>query len=771
MLVIGGGPAGSTIAALLAEHGRDVVLLEKAHHPRFHIGESLLPANVPLFERLGVREQVERIGMPKYGVEFVSPDHDHRAYFEFAEAWDKSHALRLAGAALGVRRDPVPQRRRARARRRSKAAGCARSRFDADGATRAGRARRRRAGARWRARFVVDASGRDTLLANQFGCKREEPEAQQRGAVRPLHRRASGCPARPKATSRIFWFEHGWFWFIPLADGTTSVGAVCWPYYLKSRDKPLTEFFRDTIALCPALAERLKGATLVDDAVHATGNYSYSSTHCSGERFLMLGDAYAFIDPVFSSGVFLAMNSAFDGADVVEATLDRPRRGGARARRRFDAAHAARARASSRGSSTASPNPTMRELFMHPRNPLRVKEALLSLLAGDIYGKTPIWPSILALKALYYLVSLGNLGRSLCGSGSAGASTSATSRLRRREPRRGPGGPVPRRPLRCLPRAGGRAGAHAPTTCPLPGPEVEGPVESGAAPSAAPAPASRSGSSASASPRCRFRRLSRLRPDEHLCAAACPSVAYRGPFLRADRDGARAILFAGQRIVVDLSLGASVPTRSNDNEARQGMPDLAGTFEIGPNVNVGLWQSDDRQHEARACVCRCARRSPCRRRRRRSASVFSPNLNLDVRGLAGRWNLGMLAGPLFADRRYHEYFYGVAPSLRDGDAAGLRGAGRLCRLARHGGVRRAASATSGSAASFATTTCTAPSFAASPLVRREQRADRGLRRVLDLRRLRPARGGRRLTATRRSPEPPGPAHRLLFALLIVAARH
>src|SRR5450631_1048527 len=88
VLVVGGGPAGSTIAALLAERGRDVVLLEKQHHPRFHIGESLLPANVALFERLGLREQVEAIGMPKYGVEFVSPDHEKRQFIEFGEAWD-----------------------------------------------------------------------------------------------------------------------------------------------------------------------------------------------------------------------------------------------------------------------------------------------------------------------------------------------------------------------------------------------------------------------------------------------------------------------------------------------------------------------------------------------------------------------------------------------------------------------------------------------------------------------------------------------------------
>src|ERR1700690_1656614 len=91
VLVIGGGPAGATAAALLAERGYRVVLLEKAHHPRFHIGESLLPANLPLFERLGVAEEVHAIGMQKWGAEFVSPWHAVRSQtFEFAEAWNKS---------------------------------------------------------------------------------------------------------------------------------------------------------------------------------------------------------------------------------------------------------------------------------------------------------------------------------------------------------------------------------------------------------------------------------------------------------------------------------------------------------------------------------------------------------------------------------------------------------------------------------------------------------------------------------------------------------
>ena len=407
VLVVGGGPAGATIAALLAERGRDVILVEKAHHPRFHIGESLLPANAQLFDALGVRAEVERLGMAKYGVEFVSPDHDQQAMVEFADAWDKSMPY-----AWQVRRSELDEMlfRNAAARGAHAIEGCHVREvvFDDAGATVQAElddgAKRS-----WRARFVVDASGRDTLLANQFRCKEKNPKHNS-AAVYAHFTGATRLPGKAEGNITIFWFEHGWFWFIPLADGTTSIGAVCWPYYLKSRQKPLPEFFQDTIAMCPALAARLAGATLAAE-VHATGNYSYSSTRSSGDRYLLLGDAYAFIDPVFSSGVLLAMKSGFAGADVVETTLDRPRLA-AGARRRFDKLVRRGPREFSWFIFRVS-SPTMRSFFMHPQNPLRVKEALMSLLAGDIYGKTPIWPSIVALKAMYYLACLGDLARSL----------------------------------------------------------------------------------------------------------------------------------------------------------------------------------------------------------------------------------------------------------------------------------------------------------------------------------------------------------------------
>jgi flavin-dependent dehydrogenase len=408
VFVVGGGPAGSTIATLLARQGRRVVLAEKDRHPRFHIGESLLPANVALFEQLGVRDAVERIGMPKWGVEFVSPQHEHTSRLEFAEAWDKGMPM-----AWQVRRSELDEIlfRNAAASGATALEGCQVRTvdFDAEGATVTARV----AGGglrRWRARYVVDASGRETLLARRFDSKRANP-AHNSAAIFGHYTGARRLPGKEEGNISIFWFAHGWFWFIPLADGSTSVGAVCWPHYLKSRAKPLREFFDDTIAMCPRLAERLAGAALLDDKVWATGNYSYGSTVACGERWLMAGDAYAFVDPVFSSGVYLAMASAFRGAELVAATLDRPREAAA-ARRRYEH-HMRKGPREFSSFIFRMTNPAMRELFMAPRNPLRTKEAVLSLLAGDIFGRTPIWASLAAFKAVYYLSSLRHLPRTV----------------------------------------------------------------------------------------------------------------------------------------------------------------------------------------------------------------------------------------------------------------------------------------------------------------------------------------------------------------------
>jgi len=407
VLVIGGGPAGSTAAALLASKGHRVTLIEKARHPRFHIGESLLPANLPLLEKLGVADQVKAIGMEKWGAEFVSPWHDHKQEFQFANAWDKSmpYAYQVERAAF----DEILIRN-ADLKGAEVIEGCRVENVaflpDAQGAmvqTRADDG----AATTWHARFVVDASGRDTLLGNQLKAKVRN-EKHNSTALYAHFKGAIRNKGQAEGNITIFWFEHGWFWFIPLQDGKTSIGAVTWPYYLKTRTKPLPEFLLDTIALCPQLKACLADAEIISD-VQATGNYSYQCDRTHGEGYILLGDAFTFIDPVFSSGVMLAMNSGFVGAETVDTCLRQPAMAKA-ALKHFDVSMRTGPKQFSWFIYRVT-NPTMRNLFMGPKNLWRMEEALLSVLAGDIFGKTPIRTSLAAFKAVYYLMSLANLKR------------------------------------------------------------------------------------------------------------------------------------------------------------------------------------------------------------------------------------------------------------------------------------------------------------------------------------------------------------------------
>src|SRR5215472_2569601 len=200
-----------------------------------------------------------------------------------------------------------------------------------------------------------------------------------------------------------------------------------------------------TIALCPPLAERLKNARLISD-VEATGNYSYSAALSHGRNYLLVGDAFAFVDPVFSSGVWLAMHGGAVAADTIDTCLRTPERARAALR--------AYGRVMRRGPRMFSwfiyrvTNPTLRDLLMTPRNPLRMRETLLSILSGDIFGDTPIRASLGAFKAVYYLASLFNPRRTLAAvrrrrlniRPAASDEAGAPERLRRAAPGRRRGG-------------------------------------------------------------------------------------------------------------------------------------------------------------------------------------------------------------------------------------------------------------------------------------------------------------------------------------------
>lgn len=349
------------------------------------------------------------IGMEKHGAEFVSPHHGHTQTFHFDGAWDKSmpHAYQVLRADF----DAVLMRN-ARRRGVEVIEGCRATKvsFETDDRVLVHATHDDGREQTWQARFLVDASGRDTFLANRFQIKHRNPKHTS-AAVYGHFSQARRNAGRDAGNITIFWFEHGWFWFIPMMNDVTSVGMVTWPYYMKTRGKrSLEQFLRDGIAMCAPLAERLKESSLVH-AVEGTGNFSYAAERNHGRNYLMLGDAYAFIDPVFSSGVWLAMNSGVVAAETIDACLRDPARARA-ALKHFD-------RRMRHGPKVFSwfiyrmTNPIMRDFFMGPKNVFRTQEALLSVLAGDIFGRTPIWRSVWAFKFLYYAANVFQPRRAL----------------------------------------------------------------------------------------------------------------------------------------------------------------------------------------------------------------------------------------------------------------------------------------------------------------------------------------------------------------------
>lgn len=407
VVVMGGGPAGTTAAAFLARQGRSVLLLEKDQHPRFHVGEYLLPSNLPLFERLGVLAEVDAIGVHKPGADFTLTGASTQS-FEFSRALGEvpDHAWHVRRSEFddllfrNCRRFGVDARDRHRVIDVEPTGTGHRVHFEnAHGAR-----------ATVECRFLIDATGRDGFLARRLGWRKKNPAHASAAIVGHFANVVRREGAREGNIS-IYWFEHGWVWMIPLQGGVMSVGTVCQPGYLKQRDTDLQTFLLRTIQRIPEAWTRMENAVALTP-INATGNYSYRSSRLAGDGFLLIGDAYAFIDPVFSSGVYLAMHSAEAAVPLVNAWLEGDHAG----YRTMCPGYHRLVDRKIHGFSWfiyRFTTPVMRELFRNPRNDWQVEQAVISMLAGYGDGSSSIRSRLRIFKAIYYLSRLTRIPESI----------------------------------------------------------------------------------------------------------------------------------------------------------------------------------------------------------------------------------------------------------------------------------------------------------------------------------------------------------------------
>lgn len=403
IIVIGGGPVGTTAAALLTEKGYSVCLLEKTQHPRFHIGESLLPMNLPILKRLGVLDQVKNIGIIKHGAEFNNIDpvtqQWQRVTFYFDKAFNKEYPH-----AYEVKRSEFDSILFSNCKNKgvtllensqvtdvefpSPGKVCVQYKDKKDEAEKQ----------TLQARYVIDASGRDSLLSRKMKLKQKNPNHQSSaifGHFSDVERRTG----KDEGNISLYWFEHGWFWLIPLNDGSMSVGAVCWPEYLKTLEGSTEAFLWKTINMHSEVATRMKNAQSLGE-IRATGNFAYTSKRMWGRDFMLLGDAFAFVDPVFSSGVYLGMSAAEQAVDTIDQCLKTP----------DNAPHVCtQLEKRIRGGIDEMcwfiyrfTSPVMQRLFMNPRNSWQVESAVISMLAGDIFDNKAVKLRLKLFHFIYY---------------------------------------------------------------------------------------------------------------------------------------------------------------------------------------------------------------------------------------------------------------------------------------------------------------------------------------------------------------------------------
>jgi flavin-dependent dehydrogenase len=323
VVVAGGGPAGSVCAAVLASRGRRVLVLERDRHPRFHLGESLLPDSLDVLEAVGVLEEVRARFLVKRGARFLDAATGRDRRYAFADAFQarRDHAFqvprdefdellfRRAGACGAELREGWS------ARRLVKDAGRATG-IDASGPD--GQLES------IPARFVVDATGRDALVARASGVVSRIAHLD-RTAVYTQVRGAWRDDGEREGDIQIVVFgggdARGWLWLIPFADGRTSVGAVVSKAWLRAHDAEDAAALLDAaVSEAPAAAKMLEGVERVF-APRATADFSFRVSRVRGDGWLAIGDAGGFLDPLFSTGVHLALRGALRAAEAIDVAL------------------------------------------------------------------------------------------------------------------------------------------------------------------------------------------------------------------------------------------------------------------------------------------------------------------------------------------------------------------------------------------------------------------------------------------------------------------
>jgi len=398
--IVGGGPGGSAAAAALAQRGHSVVLLERSSFPRFHIGESQLPWINGVLKEIGAAEAVATAGfVRKWGASFAGDDGESERYADFACAVEVPQPQTYQ-----VPRDRFDQLllEHAAASGAVVRHGCQAedAEFDAEGVTVRycsgdGDKHVARVGA------IIDASGRQGFLARRFGKRQHDPLLRNIA----LHRQFEGVPRldgrRAGDIRMVLRPDGGWFWFIPISESVMSVGVVMPRDVYQALAAPTPDETLDAVVhATPGAAKLLTRATAITPA-RFEADYSYLHSCHAGDRFVLVGDAGAFLDPIFSTGVLLAMQSGIEAAEVVSAGL----REGDLSLRRFRAfeRRVVRRYQHFRRFAVGFYDPAFRDLFLNPSSRFGIYEAVLSVLGGNW---RPSLATRIRLRLFFGLVAL-----------------------------------------------------------------------------------------------------------------------------------------------------------------------------------------------------------------------------------------------------------------------------------------------------------------------------------------------------------------------------